>query len=137
MNKYTELKSKHEKLVNDFPLGFAFSKKQFEEMKVKLNVTSDSELFSLSNGGFIHKTDSDKYHSLMLQLHDETEKAMRDYDYVYHGFLYELGNHEYCITYDPESTLDCFNLTIEQVENDERLKSIFKKARQEYLSHCE
>ena len=31
MNKYNELREKHQKEVNDFPIGFAFSDKQFEE----------------------------------------------------------------------------------------------------------
>ena len=29
MNKYEEVKNKHQKRVNDFPLGFAFSDQQF------------------------------------------------------------------------------------------------------------
>lgn len=35
MNKYTELRDKHQKQVNDFPMMFAFNEKQFEERKQK------------------------------------------------------------------------------------------------------
>ena len=30
MNKYEEMREKHQKEVNDFPIGFAFSEQQFE-----------------------------------------------------------------------------------------------------------
>lgn len=32
MNKYVDLKNKHQKEVNDFPIGAAFSNEQFKEM---------------------------------------------------------------------------------------------------------
>ena len=137
VNKYTELKSNHEKMVNEFPIGFAFSDKQFEEAKKKLNVTNNSDLVSLSCGGFIRKADSEAYSDLLKKIDKETKGAINDNEYLFQGFLYELGNHEYCITYDPEATLDCFGLTVEEVQSDERLLSIFNKARKEYLSYCE
>lgn len=137
VNKYTELKSKHERLINDFPMGFAFSDKQFEEVKEKLHVTDNSELMSITSGGIIRKSDSKAFKQLFHTMDKETEEALKDDEYLFQGFLYELGNHEYCITYDPEATLDCFGLTVEEVQSDERLLSIFNKARKEYLSYCE
>ena len=136
MNKYMELKSNHERLINDFPRGFAFSDKQFEEAKEKLKVKDNSELVSLGAGGFIRKTDSKTFGDLFTTMVKEDKEAMKDDEYVFQGFLYELGNHEYCITGDPESTLDCFGLTIEEVNTDIRLLTIFKKARKEYLVNC-
>lgn len=137
MNRYTELKSKHEKMVNDFPMGFAFSDKQFEEAKEKLGVKNNKELLSLGSGGFIRKTDNEAYGKLLVSMTKDTDEAVKDDEYLFQGFLYELGNHEFCITYDPESTLDCFNLTIEEVQSDKRLLKIFVKARKEYLATCE
>lgn len=137
MNKYVELKGKHEKKINDFPMGFAFSDKQFEEAKEKLGVTDNSELLSLSAGGFIRKSDKKSFDTLFAELDRETEEAMKDDEYLFQGFLYELGNHEFCITYDPESTLDCFGLTIDEVNANKRLLDIFKKARLQYLDTCE
>lgn len=32
MNPYLKLKNKHQKEINDFPFGFAFSQKQFDDM---------------------------------------------------------------------------------------------------------
>jgi len=135
MNKYEELQSKHRELINSFPFGFAFSNKQFEEAKVKMNVTNNNELLSISNGGFIRKTDSDKYEQLLYMVDRESKEAMKDDEYLYQGFLYELGNHEFCITYDPTDTLNCFSLTLEDVEADPRILDIFIRARKEYLEY--
>lgn len=136
MNTYLELKGKHEKQVNSFPMGFAFSDKQFEEAKAKLNVTDNKELLSLGSGGFIRKANWKDYLNLTSTINTENKEAMEDDEYLFQGFLYELGNHEFCITYDPEATLDCFNLTIDQVNDDKRLLDIFKKARIQYLENC-
>jgi len=132
MNKYTELKDKHSRMVNNFPMAFAFSNKQFEEAKKKLGVTNNDELFSIPGGGMIRKTDSKAYSELFHTMNNETEEAMKDDEYLYQGFLYELGNHEYCYTYDFTDTLDCFALTIDEVNSDERLKRILLKARKQY-----
>lgn len=135
MNKYMELKSKHEQQVNDFPMTFAFSNKQFEEAKEKLGVKDNKELLSLGSGGLIRKTDNEAYGKLLVGMTKDTTEAVQDDEYLYQGFLYELGNHEYCITGDPEVTLDCFNLTLEEVKNDPRLLWLFVKAKKEYFKY--
>lgn len=132
-----ELQDKHSKMVNAFPMAFAFSNEQFEEAKKKLGVTSNDELLTISNGGMIRKTDSKDYTNLSCDITRENDEAMKDDEYLYEGFLYELGNHEYGITYDPEPTLDCFGLTVEDFEKSKRLRTIFKKARAKYLDGFE
>ncbi len=132
-NKYLELKRKHEIEINEFPMAFAFNKKQLAEGMKKLNVTKNSELLTIPGGGLIRKTDNDLFTDLFNKMNNESEEAMKDDDYVYQGFLYELGNHEFCITYDPEPTLSCFGLTVDEMKADERLHSIFTKARSKYL----
>ena len=57
--------------------------------------------------------------------------------YIYQMFLYELANHEYCITYDYEDTFDALGLTAEQVNSDKRLLRGLRKATKEYLKHSE
>ena len=52
-------------------------------------------------------------------------------------FLSELANHEYCITYDLEDTLNALGFTIEEINADKRLLHGLKKAKQDYLKHCE
>ena len=56
METYQELRTRQQKEVDALPLGFAFSEKQFEEMKAKLGVKENSELYRLgSTGGFYRK----------------------------------------------------------------------------------
>lgn len=134
MNKYTDLVGKHSKMINDFPMTFAFSNKQFEEAKEKMGVTNNEELVSIGSGGIIRKTDTNSYHAMLKTLDQESEEAMKDDDYLYEGFLYELGNHEYCITYDPTDTFECFGLTVDEVQSNERLWALFEKAKNQYLA---
>ena len=136
MNKYLNLKSKHEKEMNAFPMAFAFSNKQFEEAKKKLNVFSNDELLSIPGGGMIRKTDNAAFTKMYFDMNEESSKAMEDDEYLYEGILYELGNHEFCITYDPDDTLRCFSLTKDEVDKDERLSRIFTTARGQYLAGC-
>lgn len=135
MNKYTELKDRHGKEVNAFPMAFAFSNEQFEEAKKKLGVSSPEELLSTPAGGMIRKTDKKAFTDMYIKHLEETKEAQKDDEYLYQGFLYELGNHEFCITYDPTDTLDCFGIDLADVT--ERIKTIFNEAKKEYLAGCE
>lgn len=133
--KYTELTRKHSKIISDFPMAFAFSNEQFEEAKKKLGVTSNDELLSIKYGGIIKKVDQASYKEMQLTMAKDLEEAIKDDEYMMSGFLYELGNHEYCITGDPTDTFDCFGLTIEEVQNDGRLLSLFKQAEAKYYEN--
>ncbi len=57
--------------------------------------------------------------------------------FIYDMFLYELANHEYCITYDLEETLDALDLTMEQIEADKRLTHGLKTDVRDYLKNAE
>jgi len=57
-------------------------------------------------------------------------KKLANDQFLYDAFDYKLGNHEYCITWDIEPTLDALGLTEEEVENDARMSAILRKARQ-------
>ena len=77
METYQELKARHEKEVNALPLGFAFSEEQFEEMKLKLGVKENSELYRLGNtGGFYRKVDSELIHGTFKRHAEERRKAI-------------------------------------------------------------
>ena len=53
--------------------------------------------------------------------------------FIFDMFVYELANHEYCITYDLEDTLDALGLTPEEVNADKRLSHGLNKAIKTYL----
>lgn len=141
MNKYMELKNKIQKEVNEFPIGFAFSNEQFEKMKIELGVKEDSELLSIGAGGFIRKTDKEAFHELFNNKAKRFDEAIAEdktgEGFIKDMFLYELANHEYCITYELDDTLDALDLTYEEVMNDERLKRGLKLAKAEYLNDAD
>ena len=137
MNKYMELKNKIQKEVDEFPMGFAFSNEQFEKMKEELGVKEDSELLSIGAGGFIRKTDREAFNELFNNKAKRIDEAIAEdktgEGFIKDMFLYELANHEYCITYDLKDTLYALDLTYDEVMNDERLKRGLILAKNEYL----
>ena len=140
MNKYAEMKNRHQERINALPLMFAFSQKQFKEGMERWGLTENDtdKIYKLgSTGGFYQRKDSTLIFSAFEQNEDEmTEAIHADPDgtgFIKDMFLYELANHEYCITYDLEPTLEALNYTEDDVLNDERLLNGLKLAKSEYL----
>ena len=139
MNKYEEIKNKHQKRVNDFPLGFAFSNEQFKNMMEKWGLTENDtdKIVSIDGGGFLRKTDIEEYNKMWTEIRKEhkdlIEQDKTGEGYIKDMFTYELENHEYCITYDLEDTLDALELTYDEVMNSPNLKYGLKLARKEIL----
>lgn len=136
---YRELREKHQQEVNAFPFMFAFSDEQFKNGMEKLGLKEDEtdKIYSIGGGGYILKTSAPAMHDMFDRHRREMEEAMNDDTFAYGAFLYELGNHEFCITYDWEPTLEALGMTVEDVLKDERLNGIFKKARHDYLEEYE
>ena len=133
---YREFKERKQKEFNTLPLMYAFSNEQFEEGKKKLCVKDDKELVRIGGGGFIKKVDAHLLDEMINRHNKEYEELMQNDEFVYSAFYYELGNHEYCITLDPEDTLEALCLTAEEVADDPRLMKIFLKAKRDYLENC-
>lgn len=142
MNAYVTMKQKHQAEVDAFPFGAAFSNKQFEEMMLKFGLTIDDtdKICSLGAGVFIRKTDKDAFWEMMNRQSKERSDAIaadKNGDgFIYDMFLEELANHEYCITYDYDETLDSLDLTYEEVKKDNRLLHGLQKATKAYLKNC-
>ena len=136
--KYLELKQKQQKEVNDFPFGFAFSNQQFKEMMEKfgLKETDTDKIYSIGAGGYIRKSDSDAFDEMFKrhrkEIEDEIEKDKKGTGFIYSMVSYELANHEYCITYDIEPTLDALGLTLDEINKKENLLNGLRKALKEY-----
>lgn len=130
MSKYTELKAKHQEEINAFPLGAAFSEKQFEEMMANWGLTTDDtdKICHIGMGSYVRKCDLAALHEIIDRHQAEHEAAMQDDEYLFSMFNYELANHEYCVTYDVTDALDALGLTFEEVASDPRMASALKKA---------
>ena len=125
--KYTELKAKHREEWNAFPIAFAFNKEQLSEGLRKLGVTKE-EVVGVQGGGFIRKTDEQKFFDLFLRQFEETEKHTLDDTFLLDAIKYELANHEFCVTYDPIPALDAIGVSLD----DERVKNLYSIALKHY-----
>ena len=121
---------------------FAFSDKQFEEGMQKLGLTKKDtdKVYSFGGGGFYKKTDAEALRNMFDKHEKEMQEAI-DNDLTGDGFIfemfdYELANHEYCITWDSEPTLQALGLTIEEVKASEKLLYSFNKARNSQKNYC-
>ena len=130
MNKYKTLKAKHQAEVNAFPFGFAFDKDQFDEMMAKwgLKPTQRSQIIYMGGGSFVRKTDYKAMHEMFDRHAAERKEAMKDDEYLYQMFNYELANHEYSYTYDLTDTLDALGLTMDEINADPRMADALKRA---------
>lgn len=133
MNPYLEMKHRHQSEINNFPFGFAFSETQFNEMMVErfgLTPEDTDKIYSIGNGGYIRKCDSDAMHEMFERHAQEREVAIRENknDYLYHMFNYELANHEYSYTGDLTDTLEALDLTIEEVNANPQMDEALKRA---------
>lgn len=134
MNKYLELHERQQAEVDAFPMFFAFNRKQFAEGMRSLGLEPEDtgKIYSIGSGGFIRKTDGEALHEL-FERHSAEMQAAIDADETGDGFIfdmfdYELANHEYNYTHDPEPTLECLGLTMEMVKADARLLHGWQKA---------
>lgn len=132
--KYQEVKKDVEKRVNAFPIKYAFNDTQLEEGLKALGITKN-EAVSIDYGGFIRKSDVDDYKKMWAEIKERHSKLIREDDeYVRTMFAYELANHEYCITYDLDDTLDACGISYSEIENDMRLNKLLTDARKKYLA---
>lgn len=142
MNTYKQLKDKHQKEMDAFPLGAAFGNDQFEKMMQGWGLTVDDtdKICSIGGGCFIRKSDKEAFFIMLKRFKDETDAAIAadttGDGFIYDMFYYELANHEYCITYELDETLDALDLTAEQVNADKRLLHGLQKAEKAYLKNC-
>lgn len=143
MNTYKQLKDKQFKELNAFPLGAAFSNKQFAEMMQKWGLTVDDtdKIISIGAGCFIRKSDKEAFFN-MFNRHEKEKQDAIAADKTGDGFIYdmfyeELANHEYCITYEYDETFDALGLTEEQIKADKRLLHGLLKAKKAYLKNCD
>ena len=105
------------------------------------NGIKTDKIIGIGAGGFIRKSDLKAYTEMCQRTEKEMQEAIAN-DKTGEGFIkemfkYELANHEYCITYELDDTLDALGLTIEEINNNQALKHGLELARKEYLKSYE
>lgn len=143
MSEYLEIKNDNQKKFDDFAKKhiywiFAFGNKEFEEKLKEYDLTKN-DIISIGAGGFIKKEDKNLYLQEMNRLNDNDafKQIIHDDAEVKKAFIYELANHEYCITYNVDDALDALGTTTEEIKKDARLKKILKEAINEYMKDYE
>lgn len=133
---YAELKKTQQEEFNQFPLGAAFSNEQFDEMMKKwgLDPKKDiKEIISIGAGCFIRKKDLKWFQEMNGQFEQELQLFKQNDENLVSMLRYELSNHEYICSHDPEDTLEACGYTLEEFKKDTRLQSCFEKARRLYM----
>lgn len=123
---YTELKQRQSKEMNDFEgIFFAFSNEQFKEGMQKIGLLPDdtSKIYSLGAGGYILKDKSKAFHEMLDRFEKEKQDLKKQEKSLLEALVYELKNHEFCITLDPNDALDALGWN-----NNEIDPKILKKA---------
>jgi hypothetical protein len=130
METYLEMKARHQKEVEAFPMAFAFNNEQFKEGMEKLgfDVKDTQKVLSIGGGGFIRRSDSDAYSAMFERINAEETEARKNDDYLFQMFAYELSNHEYCYTWDLTDTLRSLGLTLEEVRANAQMNNALCRA---------
>ena len=117
---YQELKARQQKEMDGFTgIFFAFNKNQFKEGMEKIGLTENqkSEIFSLgSTGGFILKSRSKEFHDMLDRQTVELKTLVTEEKALMEALVYELRNHEYCITHSITEALESLGLEAKDVD---------------------
>lgn len=116
---YQELKLKLRNPLDNFQgLFFAFSKSQFKEgmESIGLTETDKDKIYSIGAGGFLLKTKAKEFDAIFENTNKELKEFLQVPENLKEALIYELKNHEYCITYQLEPTLSALGLNEEEID---------------------
>jgi len=133
---YQNQKARHSKEMDNFKnIFFAFSNKQFTEGMAKFNLTDSKEdiakVVSIGSGGIVLKTKAKDYVDMIVRFSNESTESLKDDTFMLEALSYELANHEYCITYELDETLDALGIKAEDIKPE-----ILKQAKEYALAEC-
>lgn len=122
IESYQQQKTRHAKELNHFEgLFWAFNNEQFDKGIKKLNLAEGEKVVSIGAGGYVAKSRVDSFLELMKRHKAEREELRRNEKEIIKALAYELWNHEYCISGDPQDALNALGI-------DEIDPKILKKA---------
>lgn len=119
LETYQALKARQADELNKFEgIFFAFSNEQFEEGMVGLGLTKadTSKIVSIGAGGFILKERVGEFAEMFKRHAKEKKQRKQDEKFLLEMLVYELRNHEYCITYDTTDALNALGLKKEDID---------------------
>jgi hypothetical protein len=127
METYQQQKKRHQDEFNAFDgIFFAFNNKQMNEGIEKHGVNENNKIISIGAGGFVLKSRIQDFKDMMDRQDAERAQLRKDEKELIAAIVYELQNHEYCITGNPDDALDALGLTRDAV-SPEILKKAIRK----------
>lgn len=136
--EYLDLKKRHEKEFEEFPIAYAFNDKQLEEALAKLNATKE-EVVTVFGHGDIVKRENVKALIALLERHDKElkQKLKDDVEFAEAAFEYEMDNHEYAINWSAdEDVLAAFGIDFDFIRKH-GLQMAYDSARNKHFKHAE
>ena len=135
MESYIEMKKRHQKEVNAFPMAFAFTQEGLQEALAKLGLgpaETDKVCTIYGFGDIVRKSDVPAFEAMTRRHKDELNSAIAEdasgEGFIYEMFQHELLNHEYPLTDDLEETLAALCLSEEDFEKNPMLEVGLNKA---------
>ncbi len=133
---YTEFKEIQAKELNEFTSKYcfwAFSRDQLSKKLQELGITEEEmqKKYISFYGGAIRADKVAEYKKLADKHRRQLSENMKNSDFAYSAFLYELNNHEYGYTYNGIPAVEALNLTIHEVADNLTLNRAYRKACEE------
>ena len=138
MNRYRELKNKQFEEFAKFPIAFAFSDEQVKEglKNLGLNENDIDKVTGIGAGGFIKKTDLEKYIELNKKFRRELKEAIAEDKtgefFIKDIFDEELANHEYGFTMEIHETIEAIGISVDEINANDNLKNGLRLALERY-----
>jgi hypothetical protein len=132
METYTQQKKRHHDELGAFDgIFFAFSNEQMKEGIEKHGVNENNKIINIGAGGFVLKSRIQAFKDLLARHEAERKALKQDIKKLFDALVYELRNHEYCITYNAQDALETLGLTKDEVD-----PVLLKRACHEALEGC-
>lgn len=129
METHQEMKARHSKEFGAFEgIFFAFSNEQLAEGMIKIGLAADDfkNVVRIGGGGFLHRDKVRAFKELFARHNAERKEMRKNKKKLFEALVYELSNHEYCITRDPLPALESLGMTLETVPQNVLKKAIKK-----------
>ena len=111
LDKYLNIRKKHDQELDDFPIKYAFSDEQLKDVLKELDADIDECTSVAGIGDVIRKKDVPDYINMIKRQKDEIDELTKDHDLMYEAFLYEMDNYEYAINWEGDAeVLGCFGM---------------------------
>ena len=135
--EYLDLKKRHQKEFEEFPIAYAFNDKQLQEALEKLGATKEECITVFGHGDIIKRSDKKDLIEMMKRHNNELEqKLIDDPEFAYEALLYEMDNHEYAINWTADDdTLAALGIDFDFIRKH-GLQLAYDKARDQHFKHA-